>query len=269
MQQAILNQDGTYYKYHNGVIIASPLNSASHQWSAMIHYLRNDPVFRNQPKLAKAYIQSSVAYLVTFPLQTIIKTIFKYPTLHSSLASNYFNQAWKKIKIPRNQIVPFAQGQLVLRVIETLVHKPQPDRFLSDRISIDHAFFNEQIKIHILHRKILAVVMSLLPGSHIDKLGEELWLCVLEAIANDNVSACPSVSLANFKPLTHFERSGNRGRLPGALPAGDRGRSQGARADREKAQEGRRGARQEAGAAAAAGCRDRVGGGAGSAAADH
>lgn len=202
MQQANLNQDGTYFLFQDGKVLANPLNSASHQWCAMIHHLRNDRLFQIRPELIQSYISSSVAYLVTFPMQSVVNTIFKYPTPHSVLASNFHNRAWKKISVPSRQTVPLDQVKLILGLIKTIVERPQPDRFLSERIGVDHPFFNEFIKPFISHRKILAVVMSLLPGSFIDKLGEQLWLCVLDSVANDNVSARRSNPVPLAKNLT-------------------------------------------------------------------
>lgn len=189
MQQANLNRDGTFFLYHDGSVLANPLKSASHQWGAMIHHLRTDPALQGDPKIAEGYIRSSISYLVTFPIQSVVSTLFKYPTAHADMVANFIQRAWEKIRVPRDQVLPFAQAQLIFGLFKILIAKPQPDRFLSDRIGIDHPFFKERIQHHILHRKILAVVLSLLPGAHVDKLGEERWTRVLEAIANDKVSA--------------------------------------------------------------------------------
>jgi hypothetical protein len=249
MQQANLNRDGTYFIFHDGQVLANALNTASQQWCAMIHHLRYDRVFRNHPEVAKRYIRSSISYLVTFPMHSVVNTVFKYPTMHAVLASNFHSHAWKKIRVPNDQIVPIAQAQLILGLLKNIVDNPQPDRFLSERIGIDHPVFNQHIKPHISHRKILAAVMSLLPSSYIDKLGEAQWLCILEAVANDLVSAPRSNSCAYFNPSDSVSLaiSGGATGLPRALPARNRHRSTGASRDPQEAPAERHGVREAAG----------------------
>lgn len=199
MQQAKLNSTGTYLLYHDGKVHAFPLKSASHQWGAMIYNLMNDPVFSNNPKTADVYIFTSISYLMTFPTQSVVNTLFKYPTKHADMVSNFVNKTWEKIRVPRDQPLPFAQAHLIHGLFEILIAKPQLDRFMSDRIGIDHPFFAGRIQQHIVHRKILAVVLSILPGAHIEKLGEARWMRVLEAIAHDRVSVCLSDLITGFQ----------------------------------------------------------------------